>query len=121
MLPVQGKDKQIIFPFRYSIALVKTNTPRRYDRVPIVNRLLHACLLLNAFSHFCTAIVYTICNYRPAVVFAGMNNIDFIATTGTKFCFPQFARGGVDFESIRIAMPERIDLWLSPGFIEKRI
>src|SRR5207302_1575970 len=66
-----------------------------------------------------TLISTTITHDRPAVVFAGPDDVDLIAAVGTVFVLPYFAGSGMNRETEGRAMPERIDFGFVSGAADK--
>src|SRR2546425_4656777 len=58
---------------------------------------------------------------RPAVVPAGPNDVDLIAAIRSVLVFPDLSGSGMDCQSERRAMTERVDLWLVALAPDERI
>ena len=82
--------------------------------------------LLHAF-HFSlvrnggAAIVDAISNYRPSVILALFNNIDFVATLWPVFVIPDFTGHRVFYQTLGISMSIAIYGCFCPFGIYKRI
>src|SRR5882672_3475659 len=90
MLPAEASNEQIILPFGNGGALVKTDAAWRDDGIPIIDRLFHSCLLLNAIAYLVVGVLKTISDNRPAIVLTGTDKIYFVTAMRPEFSFPQF-------------------------------
>jgi hypothetical protein len=70
MQTAQTRNKKIVGPFWNRIAFVKTDTTWRNHGIPIINGLFHACFLLYAGANFFAAVLNSISDGWPAVVFS---------------------------------------------------
>src|SRR5215471_20291972 len=55
-------------------------------------------------------IVATVGDDRPAVIFAGLRDVDLIAAARAVFDGPQLARGRIERGALHVAVPDRPDL-----------
>ena len=78
--------------------------------------------LLGMFIFYRYAIVMrAVVGLGPAVIFAGLRNIDLIATLGAMFMNPQRAGLGMDRSPLHTAMTVRPDFRLGLWIIDERI
>src|SRR5690349_14000219 len=71
MIAVEAADEQVVLPFRDGLPAVEGHAAGRQHRVPVIDRLLHAFLLGDAFTYFFTAVLDAVADGRPAIVMAG--------------------------------------------------
>src|SRR5262245_3100843 len=90
-------------PRRKQLAAVERHAGRSDRRHPILDRLLHAGLFA-APVDFRAAVIDAVADHRPAVVLAGLRNVDLIAAARTVLVHPQLAARRLDRRTLRIAM-----------------
>ena len=84
------------------------------------DRLRHARQSRMRRKH-CSAIIPAIRNFRPTIIHARLNNIEFIPTFGPMFCFPEHTRFRVNNSSLWIAVSITIDRRIGTLSINERV
>src|SRR5690625_4628966 len=117
----QRSEEEVVFPFWNFSAAVKCDSTEGNRRIIIIHRLLHPFFLLDSIAYFFAAVFQSISDGRPAIVGTGFDQVDFIASFGAEFSFPQIARHRMQSESLYI--PMTIGVYLRPDsfYIFKRI
>src|SRR5690606_14513527 len=87
---------------------------------PIINRLLHA-VLVRSLADLRAGIVPAIGDDRPAVILAGLRNIDLVAAARAVFDGPELAALRMDRGALRIAVPVRPDFRPHAFLADERI
>src|SRR6185436_6976045 len=102
-------DENVVLPVGKFVAGVKCHAGNGDGGYPEYQRRCHALtprILRHARSKIEPAEAYN----GPTVVLTRLQNVNLIAAVGSVFAFPDRAGVGLDRESQRIAMAQRIDL-----------
>ena len=99
---------------------VERHAGRRDRRHPVLDRLLHAGLV-RALVDLGAAIVDAVADHRPAVVLAGLRNVDLVAAARAVLVLPQFAGLRMQRRALRVAVAVAPDFRLASGSADERI
>src|SRR5262245_13147550 len=116
----QRADKEVAAPRREQIAGQERHARRCDRRHPVPQRLLHS-RLVRALVDLGAAVVDAVADHRPTVILALLDNVDLVAAARAVFVLPQLACGGVQRETLRIAMAVAPDFRFGAGLAGERI
>src|SRR5712691_1022809 len=116
----QRADEQVAAPGREQVAGVESHSGRRDRRHPIPDRLLHAFLLC-ALVNLGAAVVDAEADHRPAVVLAGLQDVDLVAAARSVLVLPDLVGRGMAGEALRVAMSVTPDFGLGARLADERI
>ena len=85
-----------------------------------MQRLLHAGFTTQAFPHRAAAVIFTVCNFRPAVVGAGLGEVDFVAALRPVFTHPKRTVGR-QCSTLGISMAVTPDFRQGASLADKRV
>src|SRR5690606_17257416 len=78
-------------------------------RHPVVQRLLHARRLAQAFADRGAVVVHAMADHRPAVVAAGTGDVQLVAALGTVFGLPELTGIRMQGRALHVAVAVRPD------------
>ena len=90
-------------PFRKQLAGIERHARRSDRRHPIFDRLLHAAFD-SALVNLGAVIIDAVADHRPAVIPALAYDVNLVAAARSVFDLPEIARGGIDRETLLVAM-----------------
>src|SRR4030095_14947982 len=114
-------DKEAVLPRGKQLARIEDHTARRDVRIPVVTRLLHAFLLLDAAGDGRALILDAVRDRRPAVVLALARDVALVPAARAVPDFPQFTCRRIQRSRLHVAMAERPDLGPHAFFPDERI
>src|SRR5262249_32928194 len=121
LFAVERTDEKIPFPRRKSIPGVKDNARWTDRRDPEHSRIFHFRPKPRLIRNERAGVISSHRYERPAVIFAGDKNIDFVSAHWTDLGFPQLMRLGIKREPVAIAMAVGINLRLRSDSTHERI
>ena len=117
----ESADEQAVTPRREQVAGVEHHAARRDYRIPVVERLFHAGLLLNAARDGTTLVLDAIRDRRPSVVLAFARDVELIAAASAVLNLPQLTRRRMHRGGLHVAMTERPDFRPDASLADERI
>src|SRR5262245_66445087 len=91
----QRTEEQIAAPVRKQRPGIKHGARRRDGGIPVIDRLLHASLV-RADADLTAVVVASVADNRPAIVFASLGDVDFIAAPSAKLEGAQISTRGCE-------------------------
>ena len=116
----QTADEQIALPVREQVALIEGHAGGRDHRRPLDDRLLHAGLV-GALVDTRARIIDAVTDHRPAVILAGLRDVDLVAAARAVLVHPHLARRRIERGALRIAVAVAPDFRLGAGLFHERI
>src|SRR5882762_4673595 len=110
MVPSHGPNEEAAAPLRKLRPCVYDHPAGSNGRGPDPNRLLHSFLRGDALADRASGILPSVGDYRPAVVGAATNDIEFVPAKRTVLVLPQLSGFRMQDQSLRVAMPVTPDL-----------
>ena len=110
ILGLMATDEEVAVPLGKQATGVERHAARPNDRIPVVERLLHAVLRRDAASNFPAEVLDAVRDRRPAIVLARARNVDLVAAARAVLDFPQLTGGRVQRRGLDVAMAKRPDL-----------
>src|SRR5688572_1085115 len=117
----ESADEHAVLPRREEFAGVEDHAARRDVRIPVVHRLLHARLLLDAAGDRRALILDAVGDRRPAIVLAFARDVHFIAAARAVFDLPQLAGLWMESRRLDVAVTEGPDLRPHAFLADERI
>src|SRR6185503_8019443 len=117
----QTAHEHAVLPRREQLARVEDHPARRDVRIPVVDRLFHAFLMLDAAGDRWALILDAVRNRRPAVVFALAGDVHLVAAARAVLDLPQFTRHRIQRRRLHVAMTEGPDLGTDAFLADERV
>src|SRR5690606_10674890 len=117
----QRADEQAALPFGELVARIEREARRRDLRHPEHPRLLHAFAVPRLVRHERARVVAARRDERPAVVRAGLDDVDLVAAHRPDLDLPELARLGMPREVVTVAMAVAVDLGLRARAADERV
>ena len=117
----QAADEDAVLPLRKQVAGVESEAGGRDHRIPVIDRLLHALLVGDAFADRRARIVDAVHDHRPAVVLALLDDVELVAAARTVLGFPQAAGPRIERQAFLAADAIGPDLGQDARLAEERI
>src|SRR5207302_4875222 len=119
-LPGERADEQAAAPGRKQVTCIERHAGWRDRRYPVFDRLLHAGFL-RALVDLGAVVVDAIADHGPAVVLAGLRNVDLVAAARAMLVLPELAGLRMDRGALRVAMAIAPDFRLGARPAHERI
>src|SRR5262249_28246456 len=87
-LRAQSADEEATLPLREQVGVVERQAGGRDDRIPIVDRVLHAVLVDDSFADRFTGVINAVHHGRPSVILALFDDVQLIAAAWTVLVLP---------------------------------
>src|SRR5271168_2300837 len=108
MLERQSPHEEIAPPCWKLITAIHRQSRRRDRGRPVDHRLLEP-RALRIGRHIGAGIIHAVSDYRPTIVAARHDDVQFIAAARAMFCFPEPPAGYIEDQALLVAMTPGID------------